>query len=48
MNLYNLTTLSCFHASASSSESLIFYLLKLQHQQGYKINKINRLECLYK
>jgi len=33
---YILSTPACFDAFASSSGSLIFYLLKLQNQLGYK------------
>jgi len=40
MNVYIVSTRTRFDALASSSESLIFNLLKLQNQYGYKINKL--------
>jgi len=46
MNFYIISNSTCF--DASSSGSLIVYMLKLQNQYGYEINKINRLKCLYR
>lgn len=42
MNFCIVSTPAHIDAFASSSESLIFNLLKLQNQSGYKINKLKR------